>query len=216
MERPCTSQSYTAQPSLNLSPRRCRAFSLVEMLVVIAILSIMLVLGASVGPGLLKSNAMSSGLSQLSSAVSLARSEAVRARKPVIFALAQTNPLDDRSYRSYAILQADSIHGTNYTYIRRWEKLPQGVFFQSGNSTLSTNSLPYPNDNGATTSLLGFKFIPEGSLDEDAHPVGTQPTLALQKGVRMTATSPVEFQGDYQTNQVTVQRLTGKVRVVRD
>lgn len=199
-----------------LAPSGRAAFSLIEMLVVIAILSIMMVLGASVGPGLLKSSAMSGGLAQVASAVSLARSEAVRSRRPVVFVLAPTNTLDDRSYRSYAILQADSINGGNYTYIRRWEKLPQGVFFQPANSPdLFSVSIPYPTNNGTATTMSVIKFIPEGSLDEDAHPVSSKPTLALQKGVRMTSTSPVEFQGDYQTNQVVVQRLTGKVRVER-
>jgi len=196
--------------------RAFRAFSLLELLVVIAIMAIMLGLMAGVGPGWIKAGAMSGSLSQVASAVSLARSEAVMSRKPAIFVLAPTNPLDERSYRSYAILRATEIHGTNYEYVRRWEKLPQGVLFQfEESSNLWPTNLPYPNDAGSSRPMKGIVFSPGGGLDDEKHPHGTKPVIALQSGVRMTPDSPAEFQGNFQEDLVLVERLSGKVLVKR-
>ena len=150
-------------------------------------------------------------------AASLARSEAVRARKPAVFVLAPTDPLDERSYTSYAILQADSISGTNFTYVTRWQKLPQGVLFSTGSgNTIFTNlaSFAYPAVGKGPADLPYMQFSPEGGLDEDKH--STAARLALQSGVRMTTSSEPDFLGKaYVTNEVVVQRLTGKVTVER-
>lgn len=199
-----------------------RGFTLIELLVVIAIMAIVLGMTVAIGPGVLRSNAMSGGLSKVASAVSLARSEAVRARKPTIFVLAPTNPRDERSYIAYAIMQGDSINSTdptNYTYITRWQRLPQGVLFtnsvNSGDIFTNTISLRYP-DNGSTTSqsLPAIKFAPGGGLDEDEHSGAAR--VALQAGVRMSATAEPEWVGaTSETNEVVVQRLSGKVSVER-
>lgn len=197
--------------------RQFRAFTLIELLMVIAIMAIVLAMTVALGPSVIGSNAMSRGLSNVASSLSLARSEAVRMRKPTYFVLAPTNNLDERSYNHFAILQAGSAYGTDYTYITRWQKLPQGVLFAtnaSANTILATpNNLPYPSDGTGFMPLPCIKFAPEGGLDEDLHTA--PPRVALQNGVRMTATNSPEFRGDYVTNEVVVQRFSGKVSIVR-
>jgi prepilin-type N-terminal cleavage/methylation domain-containing protein len=194
-------------------------FSLVELLAVVAIIGIMTGLGVTIGPGILKSSAMSGGLSQVASALSLARSEAIRSRKPTFFVLAPTSALDEKSYIAYSILQSDSLIGTNYTYLRRWEKLPQSVLFNpqqmTGNNQLPTKSLPYPTDASNAQQMFCICFQSDGGLDEDTHAIGTSPRLPLQTGVRISPTDPPSFQGNYTTNEITVQRVTGKVGVER-
>ncbi len=197
------------------------AFTLIELLVVIAIMAIVLGMTIAIGPGLIRSNAMSGGLSKVASAISLARSEAVRARKPTIFVLAPTSPRDERSYVAYAIMQGDSINATdptNYTYITRWQKLPQGVLFtnseNSGDIFANAISLPYPTNGTTSANLPAIKFAPGGGLDEDKHSVAAR--VALQAGVRMSATAEPEWVGaTSETNAVVVQRLSGKVSVER-
>lgn len=199
-------------------PRR-EGFTLIELLVVIAIMAIVLGMTVAVGPSVIKSNAMSGGLSKVASAVSLARSEAVRARKPTLFVLGPTDPLDERSYTAYAIVQADSINGINYTYITRWQKLPNGVLFTNNSATTggifsTTTNLPYPANGSGSVPLPFIKFAPEGGLDEDRHPAAVR--IALQKGVRMSTNSPPEWVGAIaETNEVVVQRLSGKVSTER-
>lgn len=199
-------------------PRACRAFTLVELMIVMAIMAIMLGLTVSIGPNVIRSNSMSSSLSKVSSAVSLARSEAVRSRKPTFFVLAPTNSSDERAFTSYAILQADSINGTNYTYVTRWQKLPSGVLFSpsataTGNLFTNSTSLPYPSGTNSRVNLPSIKFGPSGGLDEDTHP--TVARIALQNGVRSTTNAAPEFQGSYVTNEIVVQRLSGKVSIER-
>jgi prepilin-type N-terminal cleavage/methylation domain-containing protein len=194
-------------------------FSLIELLTVIAIMGVLAGMGLTMGPGLLKSSAMSGGLSQVASALSLARSEAIRSRKPTCFVIAPVSPLDEKSYVAYSILQRDSLVGTNYTYVRRWEKLPQSVLFKpdqmTGNNQLATNNFPYPTDAGTGRQMYCICFQADGGLDEDTHPVGTSPRLALQTGVRISPTEAPSYQGTYTTNEVTVRRMTGKVDVER-
>ncbi|MEI8386436.1 MAG: type II secretion system protein, partial [Verrucomicrobiota bacterium] len=108
----------------SLFPRRT-AFSILELLVVIAIMAILAAMTMAIGPGLLRSSAMSSSLSSVASAVSLARSEAIRSRKQTYFVLAPTNT--DRGFVAYAIIKKDGSDGaTNYTYTTPWKKLPAG------------------------------------------------------------------------------------------
>ena len=195
------------------------AFSLVELLTVVAIMATMLVLGLSLGPGLLKSGAMSGGLSQVASSLSLARSEAIRSRQPTFFVLAPTDSLDERSYRSYSILQRNPTNSSNFIYLSRWEKLPNSVLFRPdrvpATNQLKTTNFPYPTDGPATTPMLFICFQGEGGLHEDFHPIGEIPKLALQSGVRVSPTDPPDFQGEYLTNEVGVRRITGKIFVER-
>lgn len=192
------------------------AFTLVELMIVMAIMAIMLGLTVAIGPNVIKSSSMSSSLSKVASAVSLARSEAVRARKPTFFVLAPTNSSDERAFTSYAILQADSINGTNYTYITRWQKLPTGVLFSAGSgNTILTNAtnFAYPAAGKGFANLPYMQFSPSGGLDEDVHPTAAR--IALQNGVRANTNVAPEFQGSYITNEVVVQRLSGKVSIER-
>ena len=204
------------------APSNRGAFTLIELLVVMAIMAIVLGMTVAIGPSVLRSNAMSGGLSKVASAVSLARSEAVRARKPTLFVLAPISPLDERSYTAYAIIQGDSINsisGTNYTnYITRWQKLPSGVLFtNSADNIFSTTiSLPYPTKTNTNnlTALPAIKFAPGGGLDDDTH--ATAARITLRSGVRVNTNSAPEWVGaSVETNEVVVQRLSGKVTVER-
>lgn len=187
---------------------------------VVAIMGILMGIGFAVAPGVLKSSAMSGGLSQVASAVSLARSEAIRSRNPTYFVLAPTNSLDERSFRSYSIIQATSPRSTNFTYVSRWEKLPQAVLFKLDqvpmSNRLPTMNFPYPTDAGASNSMAYIAFQGDGALLEDLHTVGNLPRIALQTGVRINPGDAPTYQGSYLTNEVGVRRVTGKVFVERE
>jgi type II secretory pathway pseudopilin PulG len=188
---------------------RLAAFSILELLIVIGIMAIMAAMTMAVGPGLLKSSAMSSSLSSVASAVSLARSEAIRSRKQTFFVLAPTNT--DRGYLTYAIIRKEE--GTN-TYVTPWKKLPTGVLFRPDVATnpLPTGIFPYPGDGGAAAEMRVISFVSDGALDDDLHTA--KPQLPLQVGTR-TGTDAPSYQGDYITNQIVVERMSGKVKVER-
>lgn len=207
-------------PPFRATFREGSAFSLLELLVVISIMGILAGLTMAIGPGFLRSNAMSSSLSTVASAVSLARSEAIRSRKQTYFALApDTGTLDERSFAAYAILRREDASGTNFVYTLPWKKLPTGVLFRPGVAASASQlppmtNLPYPREGGASQPMLIISFVSDGSLDEEKH--AAKPVLPLQVGSRVSATAQPEYQGAYITNQITVERLSGKVKVVRE
>ena len=199
------------------TPARWSAFSILELLVVIAIMATVAAMTMAVGPSLLRSSAMSSSLSSVASAVSLARSEAIRSRKQTYFALAPESPLDERSFSAYAVIRKEDFTGTNYRYITPWKKLPTGILFSPTaniNETPLTNaSLPYPGANSATNSLRAISFVSDGSLDEELHPQKSY--LPLRVGTRASATNQPDYQGSYITNEIFVETRSGKVKVQR-
>ena len=186
-----------------------QAFSLLELLIVIAIMAIMGVMTMAVGPGLLKSSAMSSSLSSVASAVSLARSEAIRSRKQTYFVLAPTNT--DRGYLAYAIIRKDE---TTNTYVTPWKKLPTGVLFYP-DAAPTANRLPTTNFSysGSNLPMSFISFVSDGALDEDSH--SQKPILPLQVGTRLVATAQPDWQGQYITNEIFVELRSGKVKVQR-
>lgn len=194
------------------------AFSLLELMVVIAIMGILAAMTMAIGPGLLRSSAMSSSLSSVASAVSLARSEAIRSRKQTYFVLApEIGSLDERSFAAYAILRKEDSSGNSFVYVTPWKKLPSGILFRpevaAPTNQLPTGSFPYPTATGTTNSLRVISFAPDGSLEEDLH--SYKPVLPIQAGTRLAPTSAPEFQGTYITNHILVERLSGKVKVER-
>jgi prepilin-type N-terminal cleavage/methylation domain-containing protein len=194
------------------------AFSLLELLVVIAIMGILAGMSIAIAPGVLRANAMSSSLSSVASAVSLARSDAVRSRKQTYFALAPVaGSLDERSFVAYAILRKEDASGTNFVYVNPWKKLPSGVLFRPDaaevTSQLPVSQLPYPREFDPARALRVISFLPDGSLDEEMH--SKKPVLPLQAGTRASPGAPAEYQGQYITNHVLVERLSGKVKVER-
>ncbi len=167
-------QRRTSSRSVS-TPSRQSAFSILELLVVIGMMAVLAAMTMAVGPGLLRSSAMSSSLSSVASAVSLARSEAIRSRKQTFFVLApDTGTLDERSFAAYAVVRKND--ATNYSYVTPWKKLPSGVLFKPDaaaiQNQLPTNLLPYPRENGSFRHIRVISFVSYGALadDSDLHP----------------------------------------------
>ena len=201
---------------------RLPGFTILELLIVMGIMGILLAMTMAVGPGLLRSSAMSGSLSSVASTISLARSEAIRSRKQTYFVLAPEASLDERSYAAYAVIRQEDASGTNFRYLTPWKKLPTGVLFRPEaaatlNQLPGTNIFPYPRENGSNQAMRIISFVSDGALAEDSHPEGAKPVLPLQVGTRMAATEQPAYQPlDYViTNQITVDRLSGKVKVIR-
>lgn len=188
------------------------AFSILELLVVIGIMAVLAAMTMAIAPGFLRSSAMSSSLSSVASAVSLARNEAIRSRKQTYFVLAPTN--SEKGFLAYAILRRED--GTN-SYVVPWKKLPTGVLFRPdvAPNPLPSDNFPYPGDGGASAEMRVISFVSDGALDDGIHlPENKKPVLPLQVGTR-TGTGEPTYQGDYITNQIVVERMSGKVKVER-
>lgn len=123
---------YSSSSSAHLGARGCRAFTLVELLSVVAIMAIIMgALGYSIsnmgGPSTQVAAA------QVASGLSLARQYAVAKNLETRFIICNlqgaTGPgLPPESWRYWTIIQTNR-GNKNWTMLKEWEKLPAGVVF---------------------------------------------------------------------------------------
>jgi prepilin-type N-terminal cleavage/methylation domain-containing protein len=200
---------------------RRRAFTLIEMLIVIGIIAVLTTLLTPAIQGLMGVVGGRGGVGTVSGAIELARLEAIKHGVPsfVGFPAGLTNEEAFNSLIVYRALRADeSATNTNkITVVTRWLRLPQGVFVdpQSLDTSLMTTqgvSGIFPRlTSNAVTSVRSLKFDRFGKLGSD---VRDAPVLRVGEGVLIGTTlqfapSPSNY------FEVAVQPLTGHV-VVRD
>lgn len=156
----------TASTLIHRFDRR-RAFTLVELLVVMAIIGIMAAVGIPALKGMGESNATGAAVRQLMDDLSYARSKAINERTTVyvVFVtdriLAQPwSPAERREIANYANLQftsyalfatrtlGDQPGASNPRYITDWKTLPDGIIIPTNkfdvNLAYTPNRLPIP------------------------------------------------------------------------
>jgi prepilin-type N-terminal cleavage/methylation domain-containing protein len=132
-------------------PARCAAFSLAEMLVVIAIIGILAAIGIPALKGFGKSNSMTAALRQFQSDIAYARQKAMSTRSTVFMVFVPTNVVNgtwisslspkerehatnlfNGQYTSYALFSRRSVGEQpgreTPRYLSDWRSLPDGVF----------------------------------------------------------------------------------------
>ena len=123
------------------SPRsRARAqkgFSLVELMCVIAVMSIVAVVTATSIQHTAWAN-VKSGASTLGNTVDYARQYAIFNRCQTALVVATQ---ENDAYRAFTVLKKDD---TNWSPVSRWQKLPEGVIFDSVTQTSFFNAEPDP------------------------------------------------------------------------
>jgi hypothetical protein len=140
------------------------AFSLIELLVVVAIIGILAALSLPAWNAIAEGNRMSSAAQSLSDGLRLARQLALAKNSPVEFRIFNTLPKDGgtSNYCAFAYYQLTDSGTTNQ--MTRTNFLPTGTVLSTAAnySTLIGPNGPSPN---ASPAYNSFRFRPDGSTD---------------------------------------------------
>ena len=146
---------------------RPRAFTLIELMVVIGIISIMLVAIVPVVSSLSKSSGRKGAISNLTVIIEQARSLALSDSRNAYVAFAGPLPanaaptlVDEYSYRSYAVFEDDATGVPHAIQVTKWQKLPSGISFRNQNESAGTGTCLTSVTNSTTAA---FSFSPTGA-----------------------------------------------------
>jgi prepilin-type N-terminal cleavage/methylation domain-containing protein len=219
-ERRASSKSDAAQltaPDSRHSARRAGAFTLVEMLVVIALVAILTTLIAPSLQGLFGVAGRRGGANALSAALEQARLAAVEngTSAYVGFATASTN--QDAKFNSVIVFRArrDDETGANFVPLSRWLRLPTGVHLEPASITNSA-----PTNISSLTGILPrlgpeqLASVPVIEFDRFGRLRNQNLTPVLKVGEGAAVGSVVQFRaGTNALYALTVLPLTGRVQI---
>jgi prepilin-type N-terminal cleavage/methylation domain-containing protein len=198
------------------APVRRSAFSLVEMLVVIALVATLTVLLAPSIQSLMGVTGRRGGMSILAGALDQARIKAIESGQTVHLGFPFEAVDDEELARSHFILFRAAAEGDGtgieFVPIGRWSRLPSGVYMQGGaNFPVQELEIPGGNlpqlDGNDVTRLQVLSFDRFGALRGAAGPV----EINVGEKVRPNDEGWLRADNNYFT--LAVQRLTGRVEV---
>lgn len=219
----------TALPPPSIHSFRRSAFTLLEMLVVIGIISLLLIAVIPAVNSLSKSNGSKAAVSNFMNAVEQARALAITSRSAtyVVFGDETLSSTDNTSPDRYRAKAYIIFRDENFVpvAVSKWYFLPAGISFlpgSSANSGLMTDKDPMikfscPGSvDPAPVALPFLKFDPNGTV---AFP--TNPNILFVKffsgfvsrGGQTTFTDKTQ-KTSQKLDAVTVSRLTGRARYV--
>lgn len=159
------------------------AFTLIEMLVVIGVISILLVAVIPAVNSLSKSNGRKTAITNLLGAIEQARAQAIKDGQAtyVVFPTFSTGTpnatLDRYNYRCYAIFEDNPADAAVPKQLTPWKTLPTGVSLRSTSLASLPDStadltppitLVFAPDSSATPAFRCIKFNSEGGVDTPA------------------------------------------------
>lgn len=167
-------------------PLRLAAFSLIELLAVMAVITLLLAIGIKVLGGT-SSQARKTATDALAAAVEQARSKAITSRATVILALAEPGDLPSSDERCRLGLfkvstWPDSATTVEATLLQRWQPLPGGAIPYGGDFEGIRNPYDLPEltiryqsaGKAVEVSVHAIAFTPRGGLQ---WPTGSDPVV---------------------------------------
>ena len=201
------------------------AFTLLELLVVIGIISVLLVAAIPVVNSLGKSSGRKAAISSLVGAIEQARAEALRTREATYivfpwFTSGGTQTTVERySCRAYAIFVSDPANPGQPKQLTNWKTLPTGVSLRQTsmaalplNSALSPAiSITFSPEQSATPEFRCIQFNTQGAIESPTSDV----TIVVFEGFVTSSGEVVTSSKDSSGNPaavetVKVSHLTGR------
>jgi prepilin-type N-terminal cleavage/methylation domain-containing protein len=202
-----------------------RAFTLVEMLAVIAVLAILLVAGVGLLGGT-SAQARKSATDALGGMIEQARTSAITSRSHVVLAIAEPGdlPANDKLCRIGLFKVAIDQWPPNpasaeipAVLMSRWKTLENGVILINGQpanqqtpNALDGDELTIKyRDNVPAVKVHAIAFNSRGGL---IHPIGSSPLLLrlAEGGYRNGQRSPNQRNGEIAENLLKIGRVTGR------
>ena len=203
------------------------AFTLVELLSVIAIIGLLVTISVPSLHRITASSALGNGTRQFSDQVAMARTYALVNAKNVYLVVAysdtwapNTTLSNTYCYVAYGFCVSalsSSLQSVNplsqVTYIDAIQYLPQGAVFANQISNVSTQAVPFPTSTNTPVNVWCVQFNSYGQIQ----PLTSAPQFYLTQGFTSgngASTLPTgTFPG---TNTLTINPLTGKAMITKN
>ena len=200
--------------SLNPSLRTIAAFTLVELLAVVGIMGLLAAAAVPALKGLTGSGGRKQALSQVISALEIARNTAISTgtNAAVIFPDSTFASGDAYKYRSMAVVAWNITNAaTPATMVGSWIVLPQGIALLPN----SISALPQATNvsvriltSSNTANFRAISFQSDGALDENLSSFPTNGIAFFEGTVTGTTTNSTSKMTNFETVRVT--RYTGR------
>src|SRR5436190_18480625 len=171
-------------PAFTLAPAlrgRFRAFTLVEMLVVLGMIVILLSAVLPTVTSRSKANGRKAAMANLLGGIEQARAEAIKSSQatyvvfPTFGAGTAQSILDRYNYRSFAVFEDDPLNPVTPKQISGWKILPTGVSLRSGISSWSSANLTF-TPTGGSQAFPYLKFNADGGVESPTPAPAPSPT----------------------------------------
>jgi prepilin-type N-terminal cleavage/methylation domain-containing protein len=182
----CSRKQVT--PGFTLVPAlrgRFRAFTLVEMLVVLGIIGLLLSAIVPAVTSLSKANGRKAAMANLLGGIEQARAEAINTNQAtyVVFSTfgagTAQSTLDRYNYKSYAIFEDNAANPGSVKQVTPWKALPTGVALRAAGAAALANladpaslnpapSFTFTPDTGITPAFRCLKFNTNGEVEAPA------------------------------------------------
>ena len=198
------------------------AFSLIELLTVMAIMSILMGLMVSTGIGLRPGGSREGAISQIMGGLDEARMSAIEQNTSVYFGIADGSyPDQDRQLRGYILFreqtakEKDASKTEDLVPLTRWEQLPLGFYFDPDKLASATVEMPGNGLPGQPQNVRAIEFGSLGQVTGLASEAAPQLTIteAAYNAGNKSLIRKSGVAGDF---HIRIYRLTGRLQLAQN